>query len=169
MLGKEFSIMIRNVRIDDSEAIAAIYNHYVVNSTVTFEVEAITGTEIAKRIQANLDADLPWLIAEAEGNVIGYCYATPWKARKAYQHSVEISVYLDADSHTKGIGSQLYAALFIQLKMQNVHAVMAGIALPNEASIALHEKHNMQKVAHFKQVGKKFGQWIDVAYWQVIL
>ena len=169
MLGKEFSIMIRNVRIDDSEAIAAIYNHYVVNSTVTFEVEAITGTEIAKRIQANLDADLPWLIAEAEGNVIGYCYATPWKARKAYQHSVEISVYLDADSHTKGIGTQLYATLFTQLKTQNVHAVMAGIAVPNEASIALHEKHNMQKVAHFKQVGKKFGQWIDVAYWQVIL
>ena len=169
MLGKEFSIMIRNVRIDDSEAIAAIYNHYVVNSTVTFEVEAITGTEIAKRIQANLDADLPWLIAEAEGNVIGYCYATPWKARKAYQHSVEISVYLDADSHTKGIGTQLYATLFTQLKTQNVHAVMAGIALPNEASIALHEKHNMQKVAHFKQVGKKFGLWIDVAYWQVIL
>ena len=161
--------MIRNVRIDDSEAIAAIYNHYVVNSTVTFEVEAITGTEIAKRIQANLDADLPWLIAEAEGNVIGYCYATPWKARKAYQHSVEISVYLDADSHTKGIGTQLYATLFTQLKTQNVHAVMAGIALPNEASIALHEKHNMQKVAHFKQVGKKFGQWLDVGYWQVQL
>ncbi len=161
--------MIRNTTVDDSKAIAAIYNHYVVNSTVTFEVEAITGTEIAKRIQANLDADLPWLIAEAEGNVIGYCYATPWKARKAYQHSVEISVYLDADSHTKGIGTQLYATLFTQLKTQNVHAVMAGIALPNEASIALHEKHNMQKVAHFKQVGKKFGQWIDVAYWQVIL
>ncbi len=161
--------MIRNVRIEDSDAIAAIYNHYVVNSTVTFEVEAITGTEIAKRIQANLDADLPWLIAEVEGNVIGYCYATPWKVRKAYQHSVEISVYLDADSHATGIGSQLYAALFTQLKTQNVHAVMAGIALPNEASIALHEKHNMQKVAHFKQVGKKFGQWIDVAYWQVIL
>ncbi|MEI8646083.1 GNAT family N-acetyltransferase [Pseudoalteromonas sp. Hal040] len=161
--------MIRNVRIEDSDAIAAIYNHYVVNSTVTFEVEAITGTEIAKRIQANLDADLPWLIAEAEGNVIGYCYATSWKARKAYQHSVEISVYLAADSHTKGIGTQLYAALFTQLKTQNIHAVMAGIALPNEASIALHEKHKMQKVAHFKQVGKKFGQWIDVAYWQVIL
>ena len=71
MLSKEFSIMIRNVRIEDSGAIAAIYNHYVVNSTVTFEVEAITGTEIAKRIQANLDADLPWLIAEVEGNVIG--------------------------------------------------------------------------------------------------
>ena len=161
--------MIRNVRIEDSDAIAAIYNHYVVNSTVTFEVDAITDVEIAKRIQANLASGLPWLVAEINGKVIGYCYATPWKARKAYQHSVEISVYLDADSHTKGIGSQLYAALFTQLKMQNVHAVMAGIALPNEASIALHEKHNMQKVAHFKQVGKKFGQWIDVAYWQVIL
>ncbi len=149
--------MIRNVRIEDSDAIAAIYNHYVVNSTVTFEVEAITGTEIAKRIQANLDADLPWLIAEAEGNVIGYCYATPWKARKAYQHSVEISVYLDADSHTKGIGSQLYAALFTQLKMQNVHAVMAGIALPNEASIALHEKHNMQKSRILSKLVKSSG------------
>ncbi len=161
--------MIRNTTVDDSKAIAAIYNHYVLNSTVTFEVDAITDVEIAKRIQANLASGLPWLVAEINGKVIGYCYATPWKARKAYQHSVEISIYLDAGSHAKGVGTQLYAALFAQLKAQNIHAVMAGIALPNVASIALHEKYNMQKVAHFQQVGKKFAQWVDVAYWQVIL
>ncbi|WP_462168171.1 N-acetyltransferase family protein [Pseudoalteromonas lipolytica] len=78
--------MIRNTTIDDSEAIAEIYNFYVLNSTVTFEVEPVTGVEIAKRIQASLDSHLPWLVAEVNGKIIGYCYATPWKARKAYQH-----------------------------------------------------------------------------------
>lgn len=144
--------MIRKTTIDDSEAIAEIYNFYVLNSTVTFEVEPVTGGEIAKRIQASLDSHLPWLVAEVNGKIIGYCYATPWKARKAYQHSVEVSIYLDAQCQAQGVGTQLYTALFTHLKTRNLHAVMAGIALPNAASIALHEKFSMKRLHIFNKL-----------------
>ena len=150
----------------DAAAIANIYNFYILNSTVSFEEEPVSCEEMAHRIADVTTSSLPWLVAEVDNQIIGYAYATKWKARTAYKYSVEISVYLDHAHIGKGIGTKLYSALFETLKITRVNAVIGGIALPNPASIALHEAFGMEKVAHFKRIGYKFGKWIDVAYWQ---
>ena len=161
--------LIRPATATDSRRIAAIYNHYILNSTVTFEEEAVSVADMAGRI-AEVESDaLPWLIAERDGQVVGYAYASKWKGRCAYRFSVESTIYLAAGMGGHGIGSLLYAALLAQLKEQGLHTVIGGIALPNPGSIALHEKFGMTRVAQFKEVGFKFGQWIDVGYWQGLL
>jgi L-amino acid N-acyltransferase YncA len=161
--------LIRPATAADAESIAAIYNHYVQNSIVTFEEEAVTATDMAGRI-AEAGADrLPWLVAERGGEVLGYAYASKWKGRCAYRYSVESTVYVADGRGGQGIGTQLYAALLPLLKDKGLHAVIGGISLPNPGSIALHEKFGMTQVAHFKEVGFKFGQWIDVGYWQGLL
>ena len=123
---------------------------------------------MAKRI-TDVTAQLPWLVWETDGVVIGFGYATSWKARAAYRHSVESSIYLAPDVTGRGLGSQLYAALIADLRQRGLHCVIGGAALPNPASVRLHEKLGFQKVAEFRQVGLKFGRWIDVAYWQLML
>lgn len=162
--------MIRTVQRDDAEAIASIYNHYITHTTVTFEEEAVDAAEIQTRI-ANIQAEnLPYLVAEdSSGKVIGYAYAGKWRERYSYRFSVEVTVYLSAEHSGQGVGSKLYEALFAALKAKSIHVAIGGITLPNNASIALHEKFGMQKAAHFKEVGFKFNQWLDVGYWQVTL
>lgn len=161
---------IQKATCHDAPAIALIYNEYVRNSAVTFEEEPVNQDIMAARIADVQAKNLPWLIAvDNQDNVVGYAYATPWKARSAYRHSVEITIYLSSKEQGKGWGTALYQQLFAELKQNEIHLVIAGIALPNQASITLHEKFNMKKVGQFKQVGRKFNQWIDVAYWQCIL
>lgn len=101
--------------------------------------------------------------------LLGYCYASKWKGRCAYRYSVESTVYLSPDATGKGIGSKLYGTLLAELRQRQFHTVIGGIALPNPASVALHEKLGFEKVAQFRQVGNKFGRWIDVGYWQLLL
>ena len=161
--------MIRPATPDDAAAIAHIYNHYIRNTTITFEEQPVSAAEIASRINEVTSASLPWLVAEDARHLSGYAYATKWKARSAYRFSVEVTVYLDPDCQGQGLGSQLYTALFASLKEIGVHSVIGGVALPNPASIALHEKFGMTRVAHFKEVGFKLGKWVDVAYWQLTL
>jgi len=108
-------------------------------------------------------------VVEEDGLVCGYAYATQWNKRAAYRKTAEVSVYLSHLATGKGLGSRLYEALFTQLREKQLHIVIGGVTLPNPASIALHEKFGMKKVAHFEQVGYKFGQWLDVGYWQVSL
>jgi phosphinothricin acetyltransferase len=160
--------MIRAAQPSDAPAIAAIYSHYILHSAITFEEVAVTAGEIAGRMAAVQPA-LPWLVAERGGAVVGYAYASPWKSRAAYRHSVETTVYVDRLHGRGGIGSALYAALIGDLRPRAMHALMGGIALPNAASVALHEKFGFRKVAHFEQVGRKFDQWIDVGYWELTL
>jgi len=117
----------------------------------------------------NITAVYPWLVYEEGDDIAGYAYAGPWKARHAYRFATECTVYLSPDYHGKGIGTALYKQLFAKLCAMSVRTVMAGIALPNAGSVALHEKMGFEKVAHFKEVGWKFEKWIDVAYWQLIL
>jgi L-amino acid N-acyltransferase YncA len=163
----EFEEMtIRPATTADAAAVAAIYNHYVLETLVTFEEEAVSPSEMARRIQEVESASLPWLIAERGGQVVGYAYASPWKARSGYRFSAEITVYLDPGQARRKIGSKLYGQLFPLLQSRGIHAVMGGIALPNQASVALHEKFGLEKVAHFKEVGFKLDRWIDVGYWQ---
>jgi phosphinothricin acetyltransferase len=156
----------RAVTLDDANVISAIYNHYIDQTIITFEEAPVSANDIAQRIEKIVALGLPWFVAELDGQVIGYAYAAPWRERSAYRHSVEVSVYLEHSITVRGAGSLLYQALFDALKSSNVHVALAGIALPNERSIALHEKFKMEKVAHLKEVGRKFGQWIDVGYWQ---
>jgi phosphinothricin acetyltransferase len=157
---------IRAAAPSDAAAIATIYNHYVTDTIVTFEEEPVTADEIARRIEEVRSASLPWLVAEEGGHVVGYAYATPWRSRIGYRFSAEITVYLAPARAGHGIGSKLYGELFPLLQARGIHAVMGGIALPNEASVALHEKFGLRKVAHFDEVGFKFQRWIDVGYWQ---
>jgi L-amino acid N-acyltransferase YncA len=157
---------IRPVESSDSNSIVAIYNHYVAKTVITFEEEPIEAGELARRINNIRSASLPWLVAEQTGQVVGYAYAAPWKTRTAYRFSVEITVYLSPECSRRGVGSMLYGQLFPILRAQGIHSIMAGIALPNDTSVALHEKFDLKKVAHFHQVGFKFNQWVDVGYWQ---
>jgi len=157
---------VREAAAPDAAVIAGIYNHYITETVVTFEEEPVPVAEMARRIVEVRSASLPWLVAEAGSHVFGYAYARPWHARSAYRFSVEIAVYL-APAHTgRRIGSKLYAELFAILQARRIHAVMGGIALPNESSVALHEKFGLRKVAQFDEVGFKFDRWIDVGYWQ---
>lgn len=157
---------VRAAGLTDAESIAAIYNHYVANTVVTFEEEEVSAAEMERRIHDVWSSSLPWLVAEEAGRIRGYAYATRWRARAAYRFSVEVTVYLAADHGGRGIGTKLYGELFPLLHARSLHAIIGGIALPNDASVALHEKFGMRKVAQFQEVGFKLGRWVDVGYWQ---
>jgi phosphinothricin acetyltransferase len=161
--------MIRPGQASDGEAIARIYNYYVRNTVITFEEEPVTALQIAERMSAIRALGLPWLVEEEGGRIAGYAYANRWMARSAYRFSIESTVYLDAGATGRGLGSALYRELLSALQGTDVRAVVAGIALPNPESVALHEKLGFEKVAHFKEVGFKLGRWIDVGFWQRVL
>jgi L-amino acid N-acyltransferase YncA len=160
--------MIRSATAADAQAICSIYNHFILQSTVTFEETAITPDDMAARMAAG-SGRLPFLLAEIDGAVAGYAYAAPWKTRSAYRHTVESSVYVAPGFAGMGLGSRLYQALLQDLRERDVHAVLAGIALPNSASVGLHEAFGFAKVGQMREVGRKFGQWLDVGYWQLVL
>jgi L-amino acid N-acyltransferase YncA len=160
--------MVRYAKANDSAEICKIYNHYVLGTTITFEEEPVSTDEMAQRITETLQS-LPWLVWEQDESLQGFCYASKWKGRCAYRHSVESTVYVRADSIGRHIGSQLYRALLDELRQRKFHTVIGGIALPNDASVALHEKLEFKKVAQFREVGNKFDRWTDVGYWQLLL
>jgi L-amino acid N-acyltransferase YncA len=161
--------MIRPATASDAGVIVGIYNHYITNTSITFEEQPVTAEQMAERIAAVNSSSLPWLVAEESGQIVGYAYATKWKERSAYRFSVEATVYLQNGIVRQGLGSKLYDALFASLAELDVRVVIGGIALPNPNSIALHEKFGLKKVAHFEQVGFKFGKWVDVGYWQKVM
>lgn len=162
------SPMIRPAREADAAVICGIYNHYVSHTTITFEEGPVTEAEMAGRIREVTQA-LPWLVYETGEGVLGYAYATKWRVRAAYRHSVETTVYVQDGQARRGIGRALYGELIAELRRRNVHCVIGGVALPNAASVGLHEKLGFTPVAHFREVGRKFGRWIDVGYWQLLL
>lgn len=159
---------IRPATAADAAAICAIYNHYVAHTTISFETDTVAAPAMAQRI-AEVQAQFPWLVYEEQGRLLGYAYASKWKPRAAYRHSVESSVYLHPEAGGRGIGKLLYARLFEQLKPLGVHLVIGGIAQPNPASVALHERLGFVKVGQFNEVGYKLGRWVDVGYWQLKL
>lgn len=162
--------MIRPATTADAAAIAGIYNHYVANTIITFEEEPVSAPDMAQRISETMAAGLPWLVwAEDNGPVLGYAHASKWKSRCSYRYSAEATVYLEKSATSRGLGTKLYAAIIAELRELKMHAIIGGVSLPNAASVALHEKFGFQKVAHFKETGFKFGQWIDVGYWELML
>ena len=157
--------MIRPVTLSDAQALADIYNPYVLGTTITFEEVAVTPEEMASRIDT-VTLTLPWFVCEFQGAVAGYAYATPWKARSAYRRTVESAIYVDVDHAHQGIGRRVYESLLAELKTKGIRAVLGGIALPNEASVALHERLGFEKVGQLKEVGWKLNRWVDVGYWE---
>lgn len=161
-------LSIRDVTADDAAQICDIYNHYVHNTAITFEQQPVSVPEMQARIESYASA-YPWLVAERDGLLLGYAYATRWRTRAAYDLTVESTVYVAEAARGSGIGRPLYLALLDALREQSIHAVVGCIALPNPGSVALHEKCGFEKVAHFAEVGRKFDRWVDVGFWQVLL
>ncbi|MEP6801223.1 MAG: N-acetyltransferase family protein [Acidobacteriota bacterium] len=161
-------IEVRDAASSDAGAMALIYNFYIKDTIVTFEEEPVSPGRMKSRLQDVRAAALPWLVAERAGEIVGYACATRWKDRHGYRFSAEVSVYLHPGQGGRGIGSMLYRRLLPVLQSGGVHAAIGGIALPNDASVALHEKFGFERVAWFKEVGFKFDQWIDVAYWEKV-
>ena len=158
--------MIRNAKLEDAKSISEIYNHYIRESVATFEEVPIEESEMKERLEKVFGYELPWIVDEESGVLAGYAYATKWNLRSAYKYSVEVSVYLNPEYVGSGRGTKLYTELFEILESKGFHVIIAGITLPNPASQALHEKFGLRKIAHFEEVGFKFGKWLDVGYWQ---
>jgi phosphinothricin acetyltransferase len=163
------NLIVRPALVTDAEAIARIYNYYVQNTVITFEEEPVSAQAMATRIAETQNLFLPWLVAEVDGAIVGYAYARKWRERSAYRYSRETTIYLERGYGGRGIGKTLYSGLLPLLRERGIHVAIGGVALPNDASVALHEKLGFQLVATFRQVGFKHDRWVDVAYWQLLL
>ena len=159
--------MIRPVNPDDAAAICAIYNYYIENTTVTFEETPLWPDVMEERIR-KISAKYPYLVWEAD-EINGYAYINTWKDRSAYRFSAEVSIYLRNGFQGRGMGHKLMERLLEEVRKTDIHCLVAGIALPNERSVALHEKFGFRKIAHFEEIGCKFNKWLDVGYWELIL
>lgn len=161
--------IIRPVTLGDAVAIALIYNPYIADTTISFEERPVDEHIMINRMRDVEAQGLPWLVLEQDGEILGYAYASRWKIRSAYRHSVETSIYFARHARGQGLGATLYQALLATLQGLDIHLAIAGIALPNPASIGLHERLGFRAVGIFKEVGFKFEQWVDVGYWQKAL
>lgn len=162
------SLIIRSALPSDADDCANIYAPFVTESWASFETRAPDKTEMARRI-AEYSASHAWLIAEWEGQIAAYAYASPHRTRAAYSSSVDVAVYVSPKFARKAIGKALYEALFTQLKAAGYHAAFAGIVLPNDASIGLHKALGFTPVGIYQEVGWKMGQWHDTQWWQRLL
>lgn len=159
------AIFVRPAQRRDLEAITALYNHFVENTAVTFDVGAFTA-EAREPWFAQFAEDGPHqlFVAECEGAFAGYAGSMAFKAKKAYSTSVETTIYVRPDAGGKGVGGALYTRLFTALAGEDVHRAYAGIALPNEASIRFHDRFDFREVGTFREVGRKFGRYHDVMW-----
>lgn len=152
----------------DAAACAAIYAPSVASTPISFELEPPDAAEFARRIE-RYSATHQFLVAEEGGEVVGYAYACRWQERAAYDWAVEVSVYVDAAHTGEGVGRALYAELLDRLRGQGFRVAVAGITLPNPASVALHERLGFEPIGSLRAVGWKVGAWHDVGYWQLLL
>ncbi len=158
-------VAIREATADDAVQIAAIYNHYIENSTATFDTEKQSAAFVAERL-ATLQKGYPFLVAHQGDTIVGYAYASTWKTKPAYKHSAETTIYMHPDYHAKGVGLRLYNALLTCLPLYQIVNAIACLTVPNEASEGLHQKLGFKRVGRFDKVGFKNEQWLDVEYWQ---
>ncbi len=161
-------ITIRVAERDDADAIAAIYAPIVRETVISFETEPPSAQEMAGRIAATLPLH-PWLVAVRAGQVVGYAYAGPHQQRAAYRWSVNVTAYIDAGARRAGVGRRLYGGLIPILRAQGFRSAFAGIALPNEASVGLHEAVGFRPLGVYEDVGFKLGAWRDVGWWRLAL
>ena len=156
---------IRQAKQEDSEAILAVYAPYVKETTITFETQVPSLEDFQNRMAAIMEK-FPYLVAEADGQILGYAYAHTYYARDAYDWTLELSIYVDRHGRQAGIGQALYDVLEEKLSKQNVVNLLACISLPNAPSIRFHQKRGFEQIGHFKKVGFKFGQWRDIVWMQ---
>lgn len=159
---------IRKATLQDAAAIADIYNWYVLNTVITFEVDPVSEVEMEQRLQAMLETH-DWLVGEEEGKVMGYAYYRPYHPRAAYGKTVEGGIYLDKDCKGRGCGKALYLAAIHSAQEKGFRQFLGVIAYPNPASQALHRQLGFREVGVLEDVGYKFGEWIDVGTWQLKL
>lgn len=161
------TIRIEPASIEDAPAIAGIYDHYVVNGTASFEIEAPGAKLMAERIEAVLAGGYPWLVArDGGGDVLGYAYASRFGAREGYRHSCETSIYVSAGALGKGIGTALLGELVQACEAIGLRQAFAIIAGTEPASVVLHARHGYRPCGTLENAGRKHGQWIDVFYMQ---
>ena len=156
---------IRFATPDDAPVILAIYAPFITESSVSFEYEVPTVAEFTSRIQT-VQQQLPYLVAESDGRVLGYSYASKHRDRTAYQWSVETTVYVHPDGHRQGIARQLYTILFDFLRRQGYYSAYAGITLPNAKSVGFHQAMDFEPVGVYENIGYKMGVWHDVGWFQ---
>jgi L-amino acid N-acyltransferase YncA len=162
------SITLRIATANDADQVLEIYAPFCVATPVSFETEAPSSEEINRRITTTLEF-FPWLVAEEEGRVLGYAYASRHRERAAYRWSADVSAYVREDARGKGLGRALYTSIFAILRLQGIHNILAGITLPNPASVALHEVMGMRPIGLYSHIGYKCGEWHDVGWWQLAL
>lgn len=160
---------IRVVDVGDAAEIAEIYNDYIVNTTVSFEIEALDEEQMARRI-AGLSASHPYFVAQDKaGHVVGFCYAHPWKERAAYSATWETTIYLRRNACGTGLGRRLMEVLTDACLRRGAHALIACITADNSNSLDFHRKIGFNEVSRFKEVGRKFNRWLDVVDMELIL
>lgn len=147
------------------DAIFQIYKPFITDTIISFETIPPPFEEFSQRI-VNTLISLPWLVCLYDQKVIGYAYASKYRQRVAYQWSVEVSVYINADYRRRNIATGLYTSLFGILELQNFKNILAGISLPNDASVSFHESMEFRKIADYDKIGYKFGKWHSVGWWQ---
>lgn len=159
---------IRPAETHDAAALADIYNHYVRESPATFDIEEKSAKErTAWLAQFSTEGPHRCLVAcGANEAVVGYCCSHVFRARPAYAQSVETAIYVRHDLHGRGLGAQLYAALFAALEPAGVHRAVAGLVIPNAGSVAVHEKAGFRRIGVFSEIGFKFGRYWDVAFYE---
>lgn len=152
----------------DGAGCAAVYAPYVLESVASFEETAPDPVEMAGRI-ARVAGRYPWLVAEEDGTLCGYAYATEHRSRAAYRWAADVTVYIAPERHRRGLGRALYGALLELLERQGVQVAVAGITLPNDASVSLHEAVGFEPVGVYRRIGFKAGAWWDVGWWELEL
>ncbi|MFC1764115.1 GNAT family N-acetyltransferase [Planctomycetota bacterium] len=162
------SLYIRPVQTADMTAVTAIYNHYVPHTIVTFDEDLVSVEALTCKMEATV-LRFPWLVAEEKSEILGYAYASSFRVKPAYRHTVETTIYLAPEQVGRGVGRTLYRALLMRLQEQGLRQALGVIAIPNEPSIALHKKLGFQCQGRLVRVGYKLNQWIDTEYWQLDL
>jgi L-amino acid N-acyltransferase YncA len=152
----------------DAAGCAEVYGPFVRDTVISLEEDPPTAEELAGRIE-QLSATHAWLMAEVDGEIAGFAYASPHRPRASYRWATDVSVYISSRHHREGVGTTLYRTLFDLLIRQGFRVACAGITLPNEASVAIHESLGFQLVGIYRRIGWKFGAWRDVGWWQLDL
>lgn len=161
-------LTLREARPTDAAALLDIYAPFILHTTITFETEVPSEAAFAERVRQYAER-FPWLLAEEEGRVLGYCYAATHRARSAYQWAVESSVFVAPQAQRRGLATTMYQTLLTALRAQGLHRVYAGVTLPNDASLGLHTALGFTPVGVYERVGFKHGAWRDTAWYQYSL
>lgn len=161
-------MIIRLAAASDAEQILNIYAPYVKNTVISFETEVPTREDMESRIGHSQEKHV-WIVLEENNEILGYAYSSKHRERSAYRWSVDVSVYIKEGFHRRGIGKVLYTSLLEIIKCQGYCNVYAGICLPNEKSVGIHEYFGFRKIAHYSRVGYKLGNWHDVGWWELFL